>query len=43
LDQSATSSSTPDKVFFYAIINAGRFLALAKHNVAIPVSQLKLV
>jgi sporulation protein YlmC with PRC-barrel domain len=30
---------TPDK----AIINAGGFLALAKHDVAIPVSQIKLV
>jgi hypothetical protein len=27
----------------YAIINAGGFLALAKHDVAIPVSQFKLV
>ena len=26
----------------YAIINAGGFLAVAKHNVAIPVSQFKL-
>jgi sporulation protein YlmC with PRC-barrel domain len=34
---------TPNKAVFYAIINAGGFLALAKHDVAIPVSQLKLV
>jgi sporulation protein YlmC with PRC-barrel domain len=34
---------TPDKAVSYAIINAGGFLALAKHDVAIPVSQLKLV
>ena len=27
----------------YAIINAGGFLALAKHDVAMPVSQFKLV
>ena len=30
---------TPDKAVSYAIINAGGFLALAKHDVAIPVSQ----
>src|SRR5689334_24200268 len=34
---------TPDKAVSYAIINAGGFLALAKHDVAIPVSQIKLV
>jgi sporulation protein YlmC with PRC-barrel domain len=34
---------TPDKAVSYAIINAGGFLALAKHDVAIPVSQFKLV
>ena len=34
---------SPDKSLSYAIINAGGFLALAKHNVAVPVSQLKLV
>jgi sporulation protein YlmC with PRC-barrel domain len=34
---------TPDKAVSYAIINAGGFLRLTKHNVAIPVSQLKLV
>lgn len=27
----------------YAIINAGGFLAVAKHDVAVPVSELKLV
>src|SRR5262249_12365838 len=31
----------PDKAVSYAIINAGGFLKLAKHDVAIPVSQLK--
>ena len=34
---------TPDKAVSYAIINAGGFLGLTKHNVAIPVSQFKLV
>ena len=34
---------TPDKAISYAIVNAGGFIGLAKHNVAIPVSQLKLV
>ena len=34
---------TPDKAVSYAIVNAGGFLGLAKHNVAIPVSQFKLV
>ena len=34
---------TPDKAVSYAIINAGGFLALAKHDVAITVSQFKLV
>ena len=33
----------PDKAISYAIINAGGFLAMTKHDVAIPVSQLKLV
>ena len=33
----------PDKAVSYEIINAGGFLALAKHDVAIPVSKLKLV
>jgi hypothetical protein len=27
----------------YAIVNAGGFLGVAKHDVAIPVDQLKLV
>jgi hypothetical protein len=31
----------PDKSVSYAIINAGGFLNLAKHDVAVPVSQLK--
>jgi len=34
---------TPDKAVSYAIINAGGFLRLTKHNVAIPVAQIKLV
>ena len=34
---------TPDKAVSYAIINAGGFLGLIKHNVAIPVSQFKFV
>jgi sporulation protein YlmC with PRC-barrel domain len=34
---------TPEKAISYAIVNAGGFLGLAKHNVAIPVSQFKLV
>jgi sporulation protein YlmC with PRC-barrel domain len=34
---------TGDKSVSYAIINAGGFLALAKHDVAVPVSSLKLV
>ena len=34
---------TPDKAVSYAIIGTGGFLGLAKHDVAIPVSQLKLV
>jgi sporulation protein YlmC with PRC-barrel domain len=33
---------TSDKSVSYAIINAGGFLAVAKHNVAIPVSQFRL-
>jgi sporulation protein YlmC with PRC-barrel domain len=33
---------TPDKSLSFAIINAGGFLAVAKHNVAIPVSQFQL-
>jgi sporulation protein YlmC with PRC-barrel domain len=34
---------TTDKSVSYAIINAGGFLAVTKHNVAVPVAQLKLV
>jgi uncharacterized protein YrrD len=34
---------TPDKALSYGIINAGDFLGLTKHNVAIPVSQFRLV
>jgi sporulation protein YlmC with PRC-barrel domain len=34
---------TPDKAVSYAIVNAGDFLGLTKHNVAIPVSQFRLV
>jgi len=34
---------TLDKSVSYAIINAGGFLAVTKHDVAVPVSQLKLV
>jgi hypothetical protein len=33
----------PDKAVSYAIVNAGGFIGLTKHNVAVPVSQLKLV
>jgi hypothetical protein len=33
---------TTDKSVSYAIINAGGFLAAAKHNVAIPVFQFQL-
>jgi hypothetical protein len=33
----------PDKAVSYAILNAGGFIGLTKHDVAIPVSQLKLV
>jgi sporulation protein YlmC with PRC-barrel domain len=32
----------PDKAVSYAIINAGGFIGLTKHDVAIPVNQLKL-
>jgi hypothetical protein len=34
---------TPDRAISYAIINAGGFLQVTKHDVAVPVSQLKLV
>jgi sporulation protein YlmC with PRC-barrel domain len=33
----------PDKAISYAIVNAGGYLGLAKHNVAVPVSKFKLV
>ena len=33
----------PDKAVSYAIIGAGGFLGLGKHDVAIPVSQFKLI
>jgi hypothetical protein len=44
----ATAVSTPRplrscKAISYGIINAGGFLGLTKHNVAVPVSQFKLV
>ena len=32
-----------DKAVSYAMVNAGGFLAVTRHDVAIPVSQLKLV
>jgi sporulation protein YlmC with PRC-barrel domain len=34
---------TPEKAVSYAIIGTGGFLGLAKHDVAIPASQFKLV
>jgi sporulation protein YlmC with PRC-barrel domain len=34
---------SPDKQVSYAIVNAGGFLSVAKHDVAIPVSQFQLV
>ena len=34
---------SPDKAISYAIVNAGGFLGLPKHDVAIPVSQFQLV
>jgi sporulation protein YlmC with PRC-barrel domain len=34
---------TFDKSVSYVIVNAGGFLAVAKHDVAVPVSKLKLV
>ena len=33
----------PDKAVSYAIVNAAGFIGLAKHDVAVPVSQFKLV
>ena len=38
-----TLLSTFDKSVSYAIVNAGGFLAVTKHDVAEPVSQLKLI
>jgi hypothetical protein len=40
---STTLSSRLTRSISYAIVNAGGFLQLTKHDVAIPVSQLKLV
>jgi hypothetical protein len=34
---------TPQKSVSYAIVNAGGYLKIRKHDVAIPVAQLKLV
>lgn len=34
---------TPDRYVSIAIIGVGGFLGIARHNVAIPISQLKLV
>jgi hypothetical protein len=34
---------TPTKAVSYAIVNAGGYLKITKHDVAIPVSQLKLL
>jgi sporulation protein YlmC with PRC-barrel domain len=33
----------PDKAISYAIVNAGGYLGLAKHDVAVPVSKFKLI
>ena len=33
----------PDKAVSYVVINAGGFIGVLKHDVAVPVSQLKLV
>jgi sporulation protein YlmC with PRC-barrel domain len=33
----------PDKAISYAIVNAAGFIVLPKHDVAVPVSQFKLV
>jgi sporulation protein YlmC with PRC-barrel domain len=33
----------PDKAVSYVIVNAGGFIGVTKHDVAIPVAQLKLV
>lgn len=34
---------SPDNAVSYAIVNAGGFVGLVKHDVAIPVSKIKLV
>jgi PRC-barrel domain len=34
---------TPEKAVSYAIVNAGGYLKITRHDVAVPVSQLKLV
>ncbi len=34
---------SPEKAVAYAIVNAGGFIGVSKHDVAVPVSQLKLV
>jgi sporulation protein YlmC with PRC-barrel domain len=34
---------SPDKAVSYAIVNASNFIGLAKHDVAVPVNQFKLV
>src|SRR5262245_21457827 len=34
---------SPDKAVSYAIVNAAGFIGLPKHDVAVPVSQFKLV
>jgi len=34
---------TPDKAMSYAIVGTGGFLGMAKHDVAIPVNQFKIV
>ena len=34
---------TPDKNFSYAVISTGGFLGIAKHDVVVPVNQLKVV
>jgi uncharacterized protein YrrD len=34
---------SPDNAVSYAIVNAGGFVGLTKHDVAVPVSKIKLV
>jgi len=34
---------TPERAVSYAIVNAGGYLKITRHDVAVPVSQLKLV